>query len=86
MEWFGQNLWYEVNPPLLPPDLQLGMTITIGRANLSMYKVFEVPHPFIRRRLHGERVAWVTPSIARFNSQLLQKEKISTRSSPSIGL
>ena len=35
MEWFGQTLWYEVNPPLLQSDLQLGMTITIGRANLS---------------------------------------------------
>ena len=51
------------------------MTITIGRAKLSMYKVFEVHIRFVRRRLHGERVAWVTPSIARFNSQLLQKEK-----------
>ena len=76
MEWFGQTLWYEVNPPFLQSDLQLGMTTTIGRANLSMYEVFEVPHPFIRRRLLGEKVAWVTPSIARFNSdsELLQKE------------
>ena len=74
MEWFGQTLWYEVKPPLLQSDLQLGMTTTIGRANLSTYEVFEVPHPFIRRRLHGEKVAWVTPSIARFNSELLQKE------------
>ena len=74
MEWFGQTLWYEVKPPLLQSDLQLGMTTTIGRANLSTYEVFEVPHPFIRRRLQGEKIAWVTPSIARFNSELLQKE------------
>ena len=76
MDWFGQTFWYEVNAPLLQSDLQLGMTTTVGRVNLSMYEVFEVPHPypFIRRRQQGETVAWVTPSIARFNSELLRRK------------
>ena len=64
IDWFGQTFWYEIKPPSLQPNLQVGMTTTVGRANLSMYEVFEVPHPFIRGHLQGETVAWVTPSIA----------------------